>query len=85
MENESLLNQMKRHIKRQKGVTVVEYALMIALVAIVERLSCLISAEIQVAPWSQQLSRDGSADGPHAPYSDRKEEGFTVHLLTLPV
>ena len=28
------LNQMKRRIKRQKGVTVVEYALMLALVAI---------------------------------------------------
>lgn len=34
MENESLLNQMKRRIKRLKGVTVVEYALMLALVAI---------------------------------------------------
>jgi Flp pilus assembly pilin Flp len=34
MENESLLNQMKRRIKRQKGVTVVEYALMLTLVAI---------------------------------------------------
>jgi Flp pilus assembly pilin Flp len=34
MENESLLNQMKRRIKRQKGVTVVEYALMLALIAI---------------------------------------------------
>ena len=31
MENKSLLNQMKRRIK---GVTVVEYALMLALVAI---------------------------------------------------
>ena len=34
MENENLLNQMKRRIKRQRGVTVVEYALMLALVAI---------------------------------------------------
>jgi Flp pilus assembly pilin Flp len=34
MENRSLLNQMKRRIKRHKGVTVVEYALMLALVAI---------------------------------------------------
>ena len=34
MENESLLDQMKRRMKRQKGVTVVEYALMLALVAI---------------------------------------------------
>ena len=34
MENESMLNQMKTRIKRQKGVTVVEYALMLALVAI---------------------------------------------------
>ena len=34
MENKNLLNQMKRRIKRQKGVTMVEYALMLALVAI---------------------------------------------------
>ena len=34
MENESVFNQIKRRIKRQKGVTVVEYALMLALVAI---------------------------------------------------
>jgi Flp pilus assembly pilin Flp len=34
MENDSLLNQMKRRIKKQKGVTVVEYALMLALIAI---------------------------------------------------
>jgi Flp pilus assembly pilin Flp len=34
MENKSLLKKMKPRIKRQKGVTVVEYALMLALVAI---------------------------------------------------
>jgi len=34
MENNSLLNQTKSRIKRHKGVTVVEYALMLALVAI---------------------------------------------------
>ncbi len=34
MENENLLDQMKRRNRKQKGVTVVEYALMLALVAI---------------------------------------------------
>jgi Flp pilus assembly pilin Flp len=34
MENDSLLSQMRHCVKRQKGVTVVEYALMLALVAI---------------------------------------------------
>jgi Flp pilus assembly pilin Flp len=34
MEDESLLDHMKHQIKKQKGVTVVEYALMLALVAI---------------------------------------------------
>ena len=34
MESESLLSQMKHRIKRQKGLTVVEYAIMLALVAI---------------------------------------------------
>jgi Flp pilus assembly pilin Flp len=34
MENENLLDQMKRRNRKRKGVTVVEYALMLALVAI---------------------------------------------------
>jgi len=34
MEKERLLDPMKRRNRRQKGVTVVEYALMLALVAI---------------------------------------------------
>jgi len=56
MENESLLNQMKRRIKGQKGVTVVEYALMLALVAIAVALATPNIASAVVSVFSKASS-----------------------------
>jgi len=53
MEN---FNQMKRRIKRQKGVTVVEYALMLALVAIAVALATPNIASAVVSVFSKASS-----------------------------
>ena len=53
MEN---LNQMKRRIKRQKGVTVVEYALMLALVAIAVALATPNIASAVISVFSKASS-----------------------------
>jgi Flp pilus assembly pilin Flp len=56
MENESLLNQMKRRNKKQKGVTVVEYALMLALVAIAVALATPNIASAVISVFSKASS-----------------------------
>ena len=56
MGNESLLNRMKRRMKRQKGVTVVEYALMLALVAIAVALATPNIASAVVSVFSKASS-----------------------------
>ena len=56
MENDSLLNHMKHRIKRQKGVTVVEYALMLALVAIAVALATPNIASAVVSVFSKASS-----------------------------
>jgi Flp pilus assembly pilin Flp len=56
MKNDSMVNQMKRRIKRQKGVTVVEYALMLALVAIAVALATPNIASAVVSVFSKASS-----------------------------
>ena len=56
MENENLLDQMKRRIKRQKGVTVVEYALMLTLVAIAVALTTPNIASAVISVFSKASS-----------------------------
>ena len=56
MENENLLKQMKRRIKRQRGVTVVEYALMLALVAIAVALATPNIASAVISVFSKASS-----------------------------
>jgi Flp pilus assembly pilin Flp len=56
MENDSLPNQMKRRVKRQKGVTVVEYALMLALVAIAVALATPNIASAVISVFSKASS-----------------------------
>ena len=56
MENEKLPNEMKRRIKRQKGVTVVEYALMLALVAIAVALATPNIASAVIGVFSKASS-----------------------------
>jgi len=56
MENEGLLDQMKRRIKREKGVTVVEYALMLALIAIAVALATPNIASAVVSVFSKASS-----------------------------
>ena len=55
-ERESLLNQMKHRIKRQKGVTVVEYAIMLALVAIAVALATPNIASAVISVFSRASS-----------------------------
>ena len=55
MENENL-RQMKHRIKKQKGVTVVEYALMLALVAIAVALATPNIASAVVSVFSKASS-----------------------------
>ena len=56
MENENLLDQMKRRNRKQKGVTVVEYALMLALVAIAVALATPNIASAVVSVFSKASS-----------------------------
>jgi Flp pilus assembly pilin Flp len=56
MKNENLLDQMKRRNRRQKGVTVVEYALMLALVAIAVALATPNIASAVVSVFSKASS-----------------------------
>mgnify|MGYP001325743805 CR=1 FL=1 len=56
MENENLLNQMKRRNRKQKGVTVVEYALMLALVAIAVALATPNIASAVIGVFSKASS-----------------------------
>ena len=56
MENENLLNQMKRRNRKQKGVTVVEYALMLALVAIAVALATPNIASAVISVFSKASS-----------------------------
>ena len=56
MKNESLFSQMKNRIKRQKGVTVVEYALMLALVAIAVALATPNIASAVISVFSKASS-----------------------------
>ena len=56
MENENLLDQMKRRNRKQKGVTVVEYALMLALVAIVVALATPNIASAVISVFSKASS-----------------------------
>ena len=56
MKNETLLNQMKHRVKRQKGVTVVEYALMLALVAIAVAIATPNIASAVVSVFSKASS-----------------------------
>ena len=56
MENENLLDQMKRRNRKQKGVTVVEYALMLALVAIAVALATPNIASAVISVFSKASS-----------------------------
>ena len=56
MESKNLLDQMKRRIKRQKGVTVVEYALMLTLVAIAVALTTPNIASAVISVFSKASS-----------------------------
>ena len=60
MENENLLDQMKRRNRKQKGVTVVEYALMLALVAIAVALATPNIASAVVSVFSKASSVMGN-------------------------
>ena len=56
MEKESLLEQMKRKNRKQKGVTVVEYALMLALIAIAVALASPNIANAVIGVFSKASS-----------------------------
>jgi Flp pilus assembly pilin Flp len=60
MKNEGLFDQMKHRIKKQKGVTVVEYALMLALVAIAVALATPNIASAVISVFSKASSVMGN-------------------------